>query len=158
MPFICYVPKRFHAKSQLEIDRANAIFAEYAELGLTLTLRQLYYQFVSRDFIPNNMKSYNRLKGLVNDARLAGEIDWHSIEDRSRNLQSWSNQPDPETAIAEAAENYREDKWEDQPTHVEVWVEKDALLGVIEMACLKYQTPFFSCRGYTSQSEVWNSA
>lgn len=158
MPFICYLPKRFHPKSEALIHKANEILEEYAGLGLDLTLRQLYYQFVARDIIPNSFKEYKKLQSLINDARLAGRIDWDCIEDRTRNLQSWPTQDSPDAAIAEAARYYREDKWEPQPFHVEVWVEKDALLGVIEKACGKYQTPFFSCRGYTSQSEVWNSA
>lgn len=158
MPFICYQSKRFHPKSEKLISTANDILDEYAALGLDLTLRQLYYQFVSRDVIPNTFKEYKKLQALVNDARLAGRIDWDCIEDRTRNMQSWPNQPDAETALAECARHYREDKWDNQPTHVEVWVEKDALLGVIEKACCKYQTPFFSCRGYTSQSEIWSSA
>jgi hypothetical protein len=158
MPFIAYIPKRFHPKSEKHIQTANAILDEYAGLGLDLTLRQLYYQFVARDVIPNTFKEYKKLQSLINDARLAGRIDWHSIEDRTRNLQSWPVQENPDSALEELSRHYREMKWETQPTHVEVWVEKDALLGVIEKACGKYQTPFFSCRGYTSQSEVWNSA
>lgn len=158
MPFIAYTPKRFFPKSERLISKANEILEEYAALGLDLTLRQLYYQFVARDVIPNTFKEYKKLQSLINDARLAGRIDWDSIEDRTRNLQSWPFSHGPEDAIAEAARHYREDKWDKQPTHVEVWVEKDALLGVIEKACGKYQTPFFSCRGYTSQSEIWGSA
>ena len=158
MPFICYVPKRFNPKSEKLIEKANAILDKYAGLGLDLTLRQLYYQFVARDVIPNSFKEYKKLQYLVNDARLAGLIDWNCIEDRTRNMQEWPFEDGPEEAIAKAARHYRENKWQDQPYHVEVWVEKDALLGVIEKACGKYETPFFSCRGYTSQSEVWNSA
>lgn len=158
MPFIAYVPKRFHPKSEKLIQDANNIIDEYRAIGLDLTLRQLYYQFVSRDIIPNDFRSYKNLQQLISDARLAGRIDWNSIEDRTRNLQEWPTQYSPESALEGLAKHYREDKWDDQPTHVEVWVEKDALLGVIEKACSKYQTPFFSCRGYTSQSEVWNSS
>ena len=158
MPFIAYVPKRFHPKSEKLIAQANDIIDEYRAIGLDLTLRQLYYQFVSRDFIPNTFRSYKNLQQLISEARLAGRVDWNAIEDRTRNLQEWPTQYSPESALEGLARNYREDKWEDQPTHVEIWVEKDALLGVIEKACAKYQTPFFSCRGYTSQSEIWNSA
>lgn len=158
MPFIAYVPKRFHPKSETLIHEANAIIEEYRAIGLDLTLRQLYYQFVSRDSIPNTFRSYKNLQSLINEARLAGRIDWNAIEDRTRNLQEWPTQYDPESALEGLANHYREDKWDDQPTHLEVWVEKDALLGVIEKACGKYSTPFFSCRGYTSQSEVWNSS
>lgn len=158
MPFIAYVPKRFFPKSERLIEKANEILEEYAGLGLDLTLRQLYYQFVARDVIPNTFKEYKKLQSLINDARLAGRIDWDCIEDRTSNLQSWPTEESPEDALAKCARYYREDKWHAQPTHVEVWVEKDALLGVIEKACGKYQTPFFSCRGYTSQSKIWGSA
>lgn len=158
MPFIEYIPKKFQARSEKHIQIANDILKEYAGMGLDLTLRQLYYQFVSRDVIPNNFKEYKKLQSLINDARLAGRIDWDCIEDRTRNLESFPSDESPEDALEKCARYYSENKWEDQPYHVEVWVEKDALLGVIEKACAKYQTPFFSCRGYTSQSEVWNSA
>lgn len=158
MPFIEYVPKRFHPKSERLIGQVNAIIDEYRAIGLDLTLRQLYYQLVSADIIPNAFRAYKNLGELVSQARLAGRIDWNAIEDRTRNLQEWPSQYDPQSALANLARHYREDKWDDQPTHVEVWVEKDAMIGVIERACSKYQTPFFSCRGYTSQSEVWNSA
>lgn len=50
------------------------------------------------------------------------------------------------------------DKWQGQPNYVEVWVEKDALVDIIGQACRPIDTPFFSCRGYTSQSEMWTAA
>ena len=50
------------------------------------------------------------------------------------------------------------DKWEGQPNYVEVWVEKDALVDIVGQACGSIDTPFFSCRGYTSQSEMWAAA
>src|SRR5207302_6121785 len=76
MPKICYVPKKFAAETQSLIDQANKIFAEYEAAGYILTLRQLYYQFVSRDLLPNKTESYKRLGSVINDARLAGLIDW----------------------------------------------------------------------------------
>ena len=50
------------------------------------------------------------------------------------------------------------DRWEDQPNYVEVWVEKDALIGIVSQVCRKLDVPHFSCRGYTSQSEMWSAA
>lgn len=41
---------------------------------------------------------------------------------------------------------------------VEVWIEKDALKGIFERVCDSLQVPLFSCRGYTSQSEMWVAA
>lgn len=50
------------------------------------------------------------------------------------------------------------DRWKNQPNYVEVWVEKDALIGIVSQVCRKLDVPHFSCRGYTSQSEMWSAA
>lgn len=50
------------------------------------------------------------------------------------------------------------DRWKDQPNYVEVWVEKDALIGIVSQVCKSLDVPHFSCRGYTSQSEMWGAA
>lgn len=158
MPKICYVPKAFNAGSVSIIEQANAIITDYAAQGFTLTLRQLYYQFVARGLIPNRQTEYKRLGSIINDARLAGLIDWDSIVDRTRNLQDLAHWDNPEQIIRAVAQQYRQDRWADQEYRLEVWIEKDALVGVIEGVCQRNDVPFFSCRGYTSQSELWGAA
>ena len=66
------------------IEKANEIIESYQAQGYRLTLRQLYYQFVSRDLIPNSERSYKNLGCAINDGRLGGLIDWDAIEDRVR--------------------------------------------------------------------------
>jgi hypothetical protein len=56
------------------------------------------------------------------------------------------------------AEQFRYDRWLTQPNYVEVWFEKDALMGVFERVAHEWRLPFFSCRGYPSDSEVWGAA
>lgn len=158
MPKICYVERKFSAASKAMIDKANAIIAEYESQGFALTLRQLYYQFVARDLIPNNMKSYKNLGSVVNDGRLAGLIDWSHITDRTRSLKARSHWTDPADIISAVARSYHIDMWENQKYRPEVWIEKDALAGVIEDVCEELDVPYFSCRGYTSQSEMWVGA
>ena len=158
MPKICYVPKDFQDKTLYTIALAQVIIEEYRVQGFVLTLRQLYYQFVARDLIPNLQREYNKLGSVMNDARLAGLIDWNSIEDRTRNLQALPHWTSPSSIIRSAASSYRVDKWENQPWKVEVWIEKDALVGVLERICNSWDVPYFSCRGYTSQSEMWGAA
>jgi hypothetical protein len=158
MPRIAYVPKRFSAASMDIIAKANAVCQSYAAQGYDLTLRQLYYQFVSRDWIANKQSEYKRLGSVINDARLAGLLDWNYIVDRTRNLRDLAHWASPESIIDAVASQYRTDRWADQPKRVEVWIEKDALVGVIEGVCERNDVPFFSCRGYTSQSEVWGAA
>jgi hypothetical protein len=158
MAKICYVEKNFRASSLVTIDQANAIIAEYAALGYDLTLRQLYYQFVSRGWLANKDTEYDRLGALISDARIAGLIDWDALIDRTRNLRKLSAWASPGDIIQSAAQSYHIDLWKGQPYHVEVWIEKDALIGVIENVCNQWDVPFFACRGYTSQSEMWAAA
>jgi hypothetical protein len=154
----CYVYKCFSMPLLKIIDQANEIIEEYQQMGFTLTLRQLYYQFVSRDLLANKQSEYKRLGSVINDARLAGLVDWSAMEDRTRNLVAPSTWDSPSAIIRACARQFQSDWWEDQPFYVEVWIEKDALLGVLEHACEPWQLPYFSCRGYTSASEVWVAA
>lgn len=158
MPKICYVRRTFTSASQALIDQANEIVDDYAAQGFDLTLRQLYYQFVSRGLIANKMSEYKRLGSVVNDARLAGLIDWNRIEDRTRNLERQAAWDDPADAVSAIAGQYHIDRWKDQPYRPEVWIEKDALTGVIDGVCTELDVPYLSCRGYTSQSEMWRGA
>ena len=158
MPKIKYENLRFSKRILNLIETGNAILKEYDNDGLSVTLRQLYYQFVSRGIIPNTVKSYKVIVNTMTKARLAGLMDWDSIEDRTRQLKGFGNDGSPEDAISYAARSYVENLWRDQKKRVEIWVEKDALAGVIERAASRYRVPFFSCRGYTSISEVWGAS
>jgi hypothetical protein len=155
VPKIKYIHKNFRADSLVRIQQANDIIDEYEALGIKLNLRSLYYQFVARALIPNNQKSYDNLGALISDARLAGLIDWNAIEDQTRNLRSNNHWDSPEDIVGACAEQFRLDRWADQSYRPEVWVEKDAAIGSVQAVCQKLDVPFFSCRGYTSQSEMW---
>jgi hypothetical protein len=126
-----FISRDFKDGSLAIIDAANIIIAEYEAAGFTLTLRQLYYQFVSRDLIENKQTEYKRLGSIINDARLAGLIDWSAIEDRTRNVRTVTTWTEPAEIVKAVAAQYKEDLWDSQDHRVEVWVEKDALLGVI---------------------------
>lgn len=158
MPKIKYKEFNFSDGTLALIRQSNAIIAEYTAQGYRLTLRHLYYQLVSRDIIPNKQTEYKRLGSIVNDGRLAGLIDWNAIEDRTRNLQKLPAWETPAAIVASCAAQFHVDMWEGQEYRPEVWIEKDALLGVIEGVCIEFDVPFFSCRGYTSQSEMWAGA
>ena len=158
MPNIQYKEINFRQSSLDLIKLVNQVIQEYQAQGYELTLRQAYYQLVARGYIPNNERSYKNIGNLINDGRLAGLIDWYAITDRTRNLRGNSHWDTPAEVIESAKYSYRLDKWEGQPNYVEVWVEKDALVDVVGQACRPLDVPFFSCRGYTSQSEMWAAA
>lgn len=152
---IAYEQIRFSRASLSIIRQANDIIDEYQAAGFILTLRQLYYQFVARDLIPNTIQSYKRLGSIINDARMAGEISWEAIEDRTRNLKALSHWDTPQQIMDAVIQQYRKDKWSNQDYRPEVWIEKDALTGIIAGVCEEFDVPYFACRGYNSQSEQW---
>jgi hypothetical protein len=154
---IRFVDMKLGAKRLMVVEQANRVIREYQAAGFRLTLRQLYYQFVARGWLPNQQKEYKRLGSIVNDARLAGLIDWDAIEDRGRNLQSYPFWEEPSDIVQGAAQAYRINPWETQDNYVEVWVEKEALIGVVERPCSKWRVPHFACKGYTSQSEMFSA-
>lgn len=155
---ICYKETNFRDTSLELIVLINDIIDEYIEKGYDLTLRQVYYQLVARDIIANSERSYKNVGNLISDARMAGLIDWNAIVDRTRNLEQNSHWESPADIVAAASSQFQLDKWIDQTCYVEVWVEKDALKGIVGQVCRRLDVPYFSCRGYVSQSEMWSAA
>ena len=150
-----YIEKRFNAASLATIEQVNTILGEYEAQGYDLSLRQLYYQMVSRDLLPNVQKEYKRLGELVNGARLAGLVDWDMIKDRGRKTESNSHFTDPADILRIAASQFAIDKWLDQPFHVEVMVEKQALEGVLIPVCQELDINFTANKGYSSASAFY---
>lgn len=148
----------FRKSTLARIAQANAIIAEMQAEGYTLTVRQLYYQFVARDLLENTMQNYKNLAAMVDNGRKAGLIDWDAIEDRTRYLRSITAYSDPATFLRKQTERYyAEALWRDQEAYCEVWIEKDALVGVVERPALEWRVPYFACRGYASSSELYEA-
>jgi hypothetical protein len=158
MPKIKYESIRIQKSGLDLIEQVNEITEDYYSRGYSLTLRQVYYQLVSRGMIENTERSYKNTGELISRGRMAGLIDWYMIEDRTRNLRGRGHWENPKEILNNAANGYHIDFWENQKRYVEVWVEKDALIGIVEQAVWEYDVPCFSCRGYTSQSEMWSAA
>lgn len=152
-----FIDKKLSEDKLLVIRQADKIIGEYEVRGFNLTLRQLYYQFVARGILPNSDKSYNWLGDVISDGRLCGLLSWTAIEDRNRSLMGLRAWMSPAECLREAARAYRTDRWAGQPWRPEVWVEKDALTGVIAPICNELDVDFFACKGYNSQSAQWRA-
>lgn len=138
---------------------ANDILLDYQGQGYTLTLRQLYYQFVGRGLTSENTeRAYKNLGTLMTKARNNGLISWFGIEDRGRALSGLRRHEEDDNQVVRGLEGLLSiDRWARQDAYVEVWVEKDALSNVISRACYPLQTPFMATKGYLSASEAWRA-
>lgn len=145
--------------SQL-LQHAIQIIKQY---NVKLTVRQIYYRLVAANIIKNSRSSYNYLDRVLTKGRLSGEVSWNSIEDRSRSFLAGDVEKyqTPEEfmkwrieALKESASRYEMPFWLNQPEHVEVWVEKDALASLISRACNQYKVRLAPSKGYGSVSFI----
>lgn len=179
MPRIKYLNYNFGEAGLDAIDRTNKVLQTFASQGFyDATLRQIYYKFVAFDYFPDDRKftwtgskwvrdpngtknaepNYKWLGVIIANARCAGLIDWNAIIDRTRKISYPPMWDSPKQLVESASNWYDVDRWDNQETRVEVWVEKDAMVGVVAAACQPWYCPYFSCRGYASDTEIWSSA
>lgn len=148
---------RLSKANRIMLERINTILEEYRNDGYVLTLRQLYYQLVSKDIIPNNDREYAKLSNILKKGRMAGIVDWSAIEDRVRvpKLPYWVR--DVQHAIQDTIEQYRVDRMQGQQRNIEIWVEKDALSNVLFRVTSKYHIRLMVNRGYSSISAMYDA-
>lgn len=132
------------------IDKMNAIIESYQAQGFVLTLRQLYYQLVARDIVPNTEKSYKNVGEAANKARISGRMDWDAIEDRTRTVVTRNRWLNAAEVVRASAEQFHMDLWDNQPYRLFVVVEKEALAGVMQRPCYWHDIPMLAARGYPS--------
>ena len=148
---------RLNAANKVRLNQINNILEEYTKDGYTLTLRQLYYQLVSRDMVPNDQKEYAKLIKILKQGRMCGIVDWSAIEDRVRRpkLPYWVK--NPQDAMNNVINTYRKDRMKTQSGNLEVWVEKDALSNVLYRVTEKYHVRLMVNRGYSSVSAMYDA-
>ncbi len=153
-----FINHNFRKASLDQIATINSIIADYQADGYRLSLRQLYYQLVARDLIANSVRSYKKIGVLVSNGRKAGLIDWSAIEDRARETMAVTTWENPAEIVNTAAEQFEINKWETQPNHIHVMVEKDALSGVLWPVCEELGIKFTANKGYPSDSLLYEMA
>jgi hypothetical protein len=143
--------------NKARLNRINAIIENYQMQGYRLTLRQLYYQLVIELIIPNEKSEYAKLSTLLKEGRMGGIVDWNAIEDRLRQPYSPASFDDPKQIIDAAIQQYALPRQNGQEIYIEVWVEKDALSGVLRRVTAPYHIPIMVNRGYSSVSAMFDS-
>lgn len=139
------------------LQQINSIIGEYQRAGYVMTLRQLYYQLVSRDVIPNVQSEYSKLSTLLKEGRMAGIVDWSAIEDRLRKPSKPASFDSPHEILDAAIAQYQVPRQKGQTNYVELWIEKDALSGVLSRVTRKYHIPIVVNRGYSSASAMYDA-
>lgn len=153
-----FIEVNFQQKSLGMIAICNEIIVLYQGQGLKLTLRQLYYQLVTRNLVPNTERSYKNAGKLMSQGRLAGLVDWEAMEDRLRTPNMVTEWRSPVHIMDAVISGYTLPRWQPQPKYVELWCEKDALAGVLQPITQRLHIILMVNRGYSSQSAMREGA
>lgn len=122
------------------------------------TVRQAFYQLVSRQVVENTKSRYNAVSNILVAARQSGAIPWEWVEDRTRRprrVSMWGSMDEFARTVVRA---YRKNVWQSQPRLVEVWLEKDALSGIFEDELAPYGVTLNVGRGYDGWSSIHEAA
>ena len=168
-----YEPVQMRAATLAIVATANRLLRSYAAQGYRVTLRQLYYQYVAHDLFPdtwidrtynkknglepetkNTQKNYKRLGSIIDNGRKCGLIDWDHMVDLGRDCTENSHWDSVLDIVEGCVDQFRYRTWDNQPWHVRVMVEKQALEGVLLPICRTLDIPFSANKGYSSSSAM----
>lgn len=139
-------------------DLWKAIKQEFDEQEPPMTVRQMFYRMSSQSAVPKTENGYRQVQYALVQMRRAGAIPYGWIADNTR----WVRKPHTYNGISDALDQmqqyYRRALWSTQPYHVEVWLEKDALAGVVSDVTNEYDVPLYVTRGYPSLSYLHEAA
>jgi hypothetical protein len=119
-------------RTKAEIEALDAALMEIVFTFSPVTVRQVFYQAVNRGLVPKDeAKGYRVVQRRLVALRASGGIPHGHIVDGTRYVHGSNRYANLEEFAAYAAGLYRKDYWDDSEVRVEVWLEKDALKGVL---------------------------
>jgi len=152
----CFREKKFGERAIDIIAKADGLCQDYLSQGFKLTVRQLYYQFVAKNWMKNTPQNYEAFATVISESREGGMLDWDAIEDRGRVTHSIPEYKSLKSYLQHLTEHFRLARWKQQQHYVEVMVEKQALEGVLAPVCEKWGVAFTANKGYSSVSSMYS--
>lgn len=134
-----------------------AILDVFGEIAPPMTIRQVYYQLCWRHAVEKTEAGYNKTQRALTDMRRSGAIPYSWLGDNSRSIYSVAQHDSLSDALAEMHRYYRRNIWSRRDAHVEIWLEKRALVSQILPICQEYGVTLFPCGGYSSISFAYEA-
>ena len=152
-------PIKRRRRSRTEIEEIKSAIHSVVGAERPMTVRQVFYRLVTTGVIDKTEAEYNcTVVRLLKEMRLNGDLPFNWIADNTR----WMRKPDTHSSLREmldiTATAYRRALWTNQEDYVEVWLEKDALSGVIYNVTSEWDVPLMVTRGYPSLSFLHQAA
>lgn len=135
---------------QLQTSIVNTI----NDISSPMTVRQIFYRLVAAGY-PKHEETYNKVQRTLLDMRERGTLPYGLIADNTRSFYLPDTYGSLERMLVEQQRLYRRDFWQDQPIHLEIWLEKEALRNVFLSITDHYQVPLYVTKGLSSVSFVY---
>ena len=149
--------KRFRS-TQAQVSERRRALMEIIKAQKPMTVRQVFYQATVRGVVEKAETGYSKVQTDLVAMRRSGELPYGWLADNTR----WQRKPRTfngiEEALQDTARFYRKNLWRDADAYVEIWLEKDALAGVIMPITSEYDVPLMVARGYASLSFLHSAA
>ena len=143
-------------KQSLELlDQVLKIIDSY---DFSLTLRQIYYQLVAKQIIPNKQEYYKKLSRVCVAGRDEGILPEEAFADRLRAVDKPGAWLDLNSFMETVKRSYNKDKWDNQPKYLEIWTEKDALRSVLTEITYQYDVSLMVARGQLSRTAIYEAS
>ncbi|GHV30815.1 hypothetical protein FACS1894167_12240 [Synergistales bacterium] len=163
---IRFIEHRFNTKAAKWIEVLDGLATEYLSRGRRLTSRHAFYRLVGMNIVQNTEKAYKAVCGVIDNGKQAGLLDWGAFEDLQRTVKGDTEEPyhgafdiDIREAVKRDIETcFSSGMWAGQPYYIEVYTEKSALVSIIGEAANKWNRPYLSCRGYSSNQTLYEAA
>lgn len=150
------IKRRRRTKAEMQAIR-DSIF-DVLEAENPMTVRQTFYALTVIGAIPKNKAGYNTAKRLLAEMRRSGDVPYTWIADHTRWMRKPRTFDSMEEALRITAEAYRQALWSDSSSRVEIWLEKDALAGVVYPITDEWDVPLMVTKGYPSMSFTYSAA
>src|SRR5262252_8771360 len=149
--------KRLRA-TKAEVEARRDALLDIIDAGKPMTVRQVFYQATVHGLVEKAESGYAKVQTDLTVMRRTGDLPYDWLADNTR----WQRKPrtfnSVEDALRETARFYRKNLWRDADSYVEIWLEKDALSGVIYPITSMFDVPLMVARGYASLSFLHSAA
>jgi hypothetical protein len=147
-----------HRATKDEMSTRRRRITEIVARDQPMTVRQVFYQAVVHGIVGKTEAEYDKIQDLLSDVRRFGEIPYEWIIDEGRYARRPYTVEGIAQAINDTRSRYRKDPRQATPEYVQIWVEKNALVGVLEPVTREYDVPLMAAVGYSSISFLHSAA
>jgi hypothetical protein len=151
-------PIKRQRATKAEVEQRRRDLYAIVEAMEPMTVRQVFYQATVRGLVEKAESGYAKVQTDLTVMRRAGELPYGWLADNTR----WQRKPrtfgSVEQALQDTARFYRKSLWDNADSYVEIWLEKDALAGVVYPVTSMNDVPLMVARGYASLSFLHSAA